>query len=132
MKTNVLSFKVAATLLAYRVVGMNGTAETVGYPANAQTLPVGVTLDTVKDTTQAIPVAGPGSIAKLYFNDSVTSGSLVASDSSGRGVPLAHPSTSTSSTLSAAYIGLLVAAKVNTTATIADVFVMPGFIRGSV
>ena len=132
MKTNVLSFKVAATLAAYRCVGMNGTAETVGYPANAQTLPIGITLDTVKDITQAIPVAGPGSIAKLLFNDSVTSGSLVACDSSGRGIPLAHPSTATASTLSAAYLGVLVAAKVNTTLTIADVFVMPGFIRGSV
>jgi len=131
MKTNVLSFKVASTLLAYRVVAMNGTANTVGYPANAQTLPVGVTIDTVKDITQAIPVAGPGSIARLYFNDSVSSGGLVQSDSSGRGVALAHPDTATSSTLSAAYVGVLIDAKVNSTATVADVFVMPGFIRGS-
>lgn len=131
MKTNVLSFKVAATLDAYRVVGMNGTAETVGYPANPQTLPIGITLDTVKDATQGIPVAGPGSIAKLYFNDSVASGALVASDTSGRGVPLAHPATSTASTLAAAYIGVLVAAKVEVTGTVAGVFVMPGFTRGS-
>ena len=132
MKTNVLSFKVASTLLAYRIVAMNGTANTVGYPANAQALPVGVTIDTVKDTNQAIPVAGPGSIARLYFNDSVTSGSLVQADSSGRGVALAHPDTATSSTLSAAYVGVLIDAKVNSTATVANVFVMPGFIRGSV
>lgn len=131
MKTNVLSFKVASTLLAYRIVAMNGTANTVGYPANAQALPVGVTIDTVKDTNQAIPVAVAGSIARLYFNDSVTSGSLVQADSSGRGVPLAHPDTATSSTLSAAYLGILIDAKVNSTATVANVFVMPGFIRGS-
>jgi hypothetical protein len=132
MKTNVLSFRVASTLLAYRVVAMNGTANTVGYPANAQALPVGVTIDTVKDTNQAIPVAGPGSIARLYFNDSVASGTLVQADSSGRGVALAHADTSTSSTLSAAYVGVLVDASVNSTATIANVFVMPGYIRGSV
>lgn len=132
MKANVLSFKVASTLSAYRAVALNGTAETVGYPANAQTLPIGVTLDTVKDITQAIPVAGPGSIAKLLFDDSVTSGSLVKSDSSGRGVPISHPTTSTSATLSAAYLGVLVGAKVNSTGTVADVFIMPGFIRGSV
>ncbi len=132
MKANVLSFRVAATLLAYRCVGMNGTANTVGYPANAQVLPVGVTIDTVKDITQSIPVAGPGSIARLYFNDSVTSGALVQSDTSGRGVPIAHPATATSSTLSAAYLGVLIDAKVNSTATVANVFVMPGYIRGSV
>lgn len=131
MKANVLSFKVAATLAAYRVVGMNGTANTVGYPANAQVLYVGVTIDTVKDITQSIPVAGPGSIARLYFNDSVTSGSLIQADSSGRGVPIAHQTTATSQTLSAAYLGVLVDAKVNSTGTVANVFVMPGFIRGS-
>lgn len=131
MKTNVLSFKVASTLEAYRVVGLNGTANTVGYPANLQALPIGITLDTVKDATQGIPVAGPGSIAKLYFNDSVSSGALVASDSSGRGVPISNPATSTSSTLAAAYIGLLVAAKVEATGTVADVFVLPGYTRGS-
>lgn len=131
MKTNVLSFKVASTLSEYRVVAVTA-AQTVGYPANAQALPIGVTIDTVKDVTQAIPVAGPGSIAKLYFNDSVNAASLVASDSSGRGIPLAHPDTSTSSTLSAAYVGVLLTAKVNTTGTIADILVLPGFIRGSV
>jgi hypothetical protein len=131
MKTNVLSFKVASTLLAYRIVGHNGTANTVGYPANAQTLPIGVTIDTVKDATQAIPVAVAGSIARVYFNDSCASGALVQSDTSGRGVVLAHPDTATSSTLAAAYVGILLSAKVESTATVADVFVMPGFTRGS-
>lgn len=131
MKTNVLSFKVATTLSAYRCVALNGTAETVAYPGSPQILPIGITLDTVKDITQAIPVAGPGSIAKLYFNDSVTSGALVKSDTSGRGAVLTHPTTSTSSTLAAAYIGVLVGATVNVTGSLADVFVMPGFTRGS-
>lgn len=130
--TNVLSFKVVATLAAYRAVALNGTASTVGYPANAQSLPIGVTIDTVKDVNQAIPIAGPGSVARLYFQDSVTSGSLVQSDSSGRGVALAHPDTSTASTLSAAYLGILVGPKVNAAGVIEDVLIMPGFIRGSV
>jgi len=131
MKTNVLSFKVATTLSAYRAVALNGTANTVAYPANAQTLPIGITLDTVKDTTQAIPVAGPGSIAKLLFDDSVTSGALVKSDTSGRGVPFTLATTSTGATLAAAYLGILVDAKVNTTGTVANVFICPGFDRGS-
>lgn len=132
MKSVVHSFKVIATLAAYRAVALNGTANTVGYPANAQALPVGITLDTVKDITQSIPVAGPGSIAKMTFDDSVGAGTLVKSDSSGRGVPLAHATTSTAATLSAAYVGILVGAKVESTGTVADVYVMPGFIRGSV
>lgn len=132
MKANVLSFKVLATLAAYRAVALTGTASTVGYPENAQRLPIGITLDTVKDITQAIPVAGPGSIAKLLFDDSVASGALVKSDSSGRGVPIAHATTATSSTLSAAYLGVLVGAKVEATGTMADVFICPGYIRGSV
>lgn len=131
MKT-VLSFKVAATLSAYRIVCLNGTENTVAYQTTAQQLPVGITIDTVKDTNQGIPVAVAGSIAKLSFIDSVTSGTLVTSDmSTGQGVPLAHPTTSTSETLSAAYVGVLIGATVNTTGTVADVLVMPGFIRGS-
>jgi hypothetical protein len=131
MKSVVNSFKVASTLAAYRAVAISA-ANTVGYPANAQTLPIGITIDTVKDITQAIPVAGPGSIAKMTFDDSVSAGALVKSDSSGRGVPLAHPATSTSATLSAAYVGVLVDAKVESTGTVANVYIMPGFIRGSV
>lgn len=123
------SFKVAATLAAQRIVALNGTADTVGYPSANQTLPIGVTLDTVKDTTQAIPVACVGSIAKLYFNDTVSSGALVQSDSSGRGVPFTLANTTTALTLASAYVGILVGASVAATATVANILVQPGFDR---
>lgn len=131
MKTNVLSFKVASTLAAYRAVAMGTVAQTVIYPGSAQALPIGVTIDTVKDITQGIQVAVCGSIARLQFNDSVSAGALVASDTSGRGVLHTLPTTATSSTLAAAYLGVLLSAKVESTGTVADVFIMPGFSRGS-
>lgn len=123
------SFKVAATLAAQRVVALTGTANTVGYPENNQRLPIGITLDTVKDTTQAIPVACVGSIAKLLFDDTVAAGALVASDSSGRGVPFTLANTTTALTLASAYVGVLVGPAVAATGTIADVFVQPGYDR---
>lgn len=127
---NIQNFKVATTLAAQRIVVLNGTAGTVAYPTNLQKLPIGITLDDVKDITQGIPVAGLGSIARLYFNDSIAaSGDLVASDSSGRGVPYALPNTTASATLSAAFVGVLVGAAVNVTGTIADVLVCPQFGR---
>jgi hypothetical protein len=125
----VQSFKAASTLSAYRAVALNGTANTVAYPTSNQVLPIGVTLDTVKDTTQGIPVAVSGSRVKLYFNDTVASGALVASDSSGRGVPFTLANTTTALTLASAYLGVLVGAAVAATGTIADVLVCPGFDR---
>lgn len=117
-----ISMKVSTTLSAYRIVTcLTATADTVKYPAAALELPIGVTLDTVKDTTSSIEVLGPGNIARVYFNDSCASGALVASDSSGRGIPFVDV------TAGAAFVGVLLGAKVNTTATIADVFIMPGF-----
>lgn len=131
MKSIVQSFRVAATLDAYRWVALTGTAQTVGYPEANTRLPIGITIDTVKDITQDIPVAMVGSIAKLYFNDTVNSGALVASDSSGRGIPFTLAATTTSVTLSAAYGGILVAAKVDVTGTLADVLIMPGYEAGA-
>lgn len=121
------SYGVASTLAAQRVVAITA-ANTVGYPTNNQTLPVGITLDTVKGT-EGIPVAGVGSIAKLYFNDTVSAAGLVSSDSSGRGVPFTLANTTTALTLASAYVGVLVGAAVAATGTIADVLVMPGFDR---
>lgn len=125
----VLSFKPASTLSAYRCVALNGTANTVAYPGSNQVLPIGVTLDTVKDTTQGVPVAVSGSRVPLYFNDTVTSGALVASDSSGRGVPFTLANTTTALTLASAYVGVLIGATVAATGTIADILVCPGFDR---
>jgi len=118
-----ISMKVNATISAYRIVtALTGTANTVKVPASASELPMGITLDTVLDTTASIPVAsGAGSIAKLYFNDTVTSGSYVASDSSGRGVPHANV------TAGSFVIGVLIGASVAATGTIADVLINPHF-----
>lgn len=124
MTIEVHSFEVAATLSAYRGVFLNGTGNTVGYPTNTASGPIGITLDTVLDTTQLIPVQTEG-LAKLEFNDSVTSGALVALDSSGRGVAAAG------TTLTNTYvIGRLIGDKVNTTGTVADVLVFPHAIYG--
>lgn len=122
-------FSVAATLLAQRIVSMATDAEwTVEYPAAGGDLPVGITVDTVKDTTQSIPVAGPGEFAKCFFNDTVTAGGLVGSDSAGRGIPIADVQTTTGFTVLAAYVGISLE-DVDATATIAQVYIMPGFVR---
>lgn len=116
-----ISMKVNATISAYRIVtALTGTANTVKVPAAATELPVGVTQDTVLDTVNAIPVVTHG-IAKLYFNDTVTSGAYVASDSSGRGVP--HVNTTAGSCV----VGILVGPTVAATGTIADVLINPHF-----
>jgi hypothetical protein len=122
------SFKVATTLAAQRIVAVTA-ADTVGYPASNQALPIGITLDTVKDTNQHIPVSMPGEIAKLYFNDTVSAAGLVSSDSSGRGVPFTLANTTTALTLASAYVGVLVGAAVAATATVANVLIAPGFDR---
>lgn len=124
------SFKVLATLAAQRFVScLSSTANTVEYPPSSDVLPIGITKDTVKDTNQAIPVAVVGEITKLYFNDTVTSGKLVASDSSGRGIPFTLAQTTTSLTLPSAYGGVLLGPSVALTGTVANVLVMPGFIK---
>jgi hypothetical protein len=114
------SFKVRTTLAAYRIV----TADTAGadyvvYPSAATIPPIGITMDTVKDTTSAIPVAGSGMMQKLYFNDTMSSGSLVASDSSGRGVK--HADTTAGSYV----IGQLIGPAIAVTGTIAEILINP-------
>lgn len=116
-----ISMKVQTTLSAYRIVTMlTSTANTVKVPASASELPIGITVDTVLDTTSSIPVAFSG-IQKLYFNDTVTSGAYVASDSSGRGVPHVN------ATAGSFVIGVLIGATVAATGTIADVLINPHF-----
>jgi hypothetical protein len=114
--------KYNTTISAYRIVtALTGTANTVKVPASASELPIGVSLNTVLDTALSGPIAGPGSIAKLYFNDTVTSGAYVASDSSGRGVP--HVNVTAGSFV----VGILIGASVAATGTIADVLILPHF-----
>lgn len=125
-----VSFKVATTLAAYRVVTLStSAADTVKYPASTSRPFIGITTDTVLDTTGAISVAIAG-IAKLYFNDTCTTGGLVSADTSGRGIArAAFGATSTAITSTAAYIGVLCGPTVAATGTIADVLIMPGFER---
>jgi hypothetical protein len=115
------SFKVLSTLAAYRAVAINTSgAGVVAYPSAAGAAqPVGVTTDTVKDITEAIPVQLDGR-AKLLFNDTVAAGALVAVDSSGRGVP--H----TDVTAGSYVIGRALEA-VTATGTIADILINPIF-----
>lgn len=116
-----ISMKVNATISAYRIVTyLTGTANTVKVPASASELPLGITQDTVLDTTGAIPVAIAG-IQKLYFNDTVTSGAYVASDSAGRGVPHVN------ATAGSFIIGTLIGPTIAATGTIADVVINPHF-----
>ncbi len=126
-----LSFGVLTTLLAQRIVcASTSNAFKVQYPDTVTSLLLGVTTDTVLDTTGAIPVQVNG-IADLYFNDTVTSGQLVTSDSSGRGVPFSLAMTSTSISAPSAYLGVLVSPKVDATGTIGKVFINPGYDRKS-
>ena len=116
-----VSFKVASTLPAQRIVTfLTGTANSVKLPAATSEVCAGITVDTVLDTTNAIPVA-IGGIAKLYFNDTVASGAFVAADSSGRGVP--HVNVTAGSYV----IGTLIGPAVAATGTVAEVLIQPMF-----
>lgn len=116
-----ISMKANATISAYRVVvALTGTAQTVKLPASASELPLGISSDTILDTTSAIPVAIAG-IQNLYFNDTVTSGAYVAADSSGRGVP--HVNVTAGSFV----IGTLIGPTIASTGTIAQVLINPHF-----
>ena len=125
----VIPGKVAATLATQRIVSsLTGTAAAVQYPPNAQALPLGVTIDTVKDTNAAIPVQ-IDELAYVYFNDTVTCGNLLGADTSGRGVPFSLANTTTQLSLASAYAGFLWDATVALTGTIARILVRPGFDR---
>lgn len=116
-----ISLKANTTISAYRIVAaLTGTANTVKVPAAASELPLGISLDTCLDTALAIPIQ-IGGIAKLYFNDTVTSGKLVAADSSGRGVP--HVDVTAGSYV----VGTLIGPTVAATGTVAEVLVQPMF-----
>ena len=114
-----ISFGVATTLAANRIVTcLTGTANAVKYPASVAEAPIGVTTDTVLDVNQSIPVAVAG-IALVYFQDSCASGSLVASDSSGRGIPYVD------NTAGGYVLGKLVGPKANTAGTLGQVLIQP-------
>lgn len=127
----VTSFKQAGSLAAYRVVTMvSATANTVGYPEDIYRMPLGVTIDESETSSDEAAVQMNG-LAKLYFNDTVTSGGLVGFDSSGRGVPLPAIGNTIAGTLSlpVGCIGMLIGPKVDLTGTIALVSVQPQRLR---
>lgn len=127
----VISCAVATTLAANRiVVGATGAAKRVQYRDTVTSLPIGITIDTVKDTTQSIPVQIMGA-AYCLFDDTASAGALVASDTSGRGVPFALALTSTAISAPAAYAGILWDATVAATGAVAQIFIRPGFDRKS-
>lgn len=116
-----ISMKASTTISAYRIVtAVTGTANTVKVPASASEVPIGISQDTVLDTGAALPIAVAG-ISKLYFNDTVTSGSFVASNNAGQGVP--HVNVTAGSYV----IGVLIGSTVAATGTIADVLIQPMF-----
>lgn len=113
------SFKVLTTLAAYRVVSLDtAAANTVVYPPAARAM-IGVTQDTVKDTTGAIPVQVAG-IAKVLFNDTVSCGGLVSSDTSGRAIGIG-----TLVTGGTYYIGVALQT-VSNSSTVHEILVQPG------
>lgn len=117
-----ISMKASTTIPSYRIVtAVTGTANTVKLGAAATDVPLGITTDTVLDTApSSIPVA-VGGIAKLYFNDTVTSGGLVATNNAGQGVP--HVNTTAGSYV----IGTLIGPTVAATGTVAEVLINPFF-----
>jgi hypothetical protein len=120
------SFKVTSTLSAQRIVAISAD-NTVALADTIASMPAGITGDTVLDTTSSIPVHGPGSIARLYFNDTVAAGGLVAANASGQGIPAAG------TTLTSTYVvGVLVDAAVAATGTVANVLINPHAIYGQV
>jgi len=116
-----ISFKVRATLSAYRIVAHDTAgAGFVVYPSAASAQPIGITVNDVKDINESIAVCLSGP-QKCYFNDTMSSGSLVASDSSGRAVP--HVDVTAGSYI----IGRLMGNAVTQTGTLALVNVNPFF-----
>lgn len=121
--SNQESFKVSTTLAAYRIVApLSITADTVAYPEGITSAnPImGVTLDTVVNTTDNIAIKTHG-IAKVEFNETMSSGLLVTADTSGKGTPF------TAVTAPTGFVGVLLGPAVTATGTIAEVLVNPGF-----
>lgn len=114
-----ISLKVQSTLGAYLGVTLvTGTADTVQLPGGVTVRPLGITADTVLDTTSAIPVIIAG-IAKLTFAASCAAGHMVAIDSAGKG-------TQHSDTTAGSYV-IGVALQNASTNTVAQVLVQPHF-----
>jgi hypothetical protein len=121
------SFIAGSTLEAYRIVAITG-ANTVGYPTGNQVLPIGVTLDQMKALGDAVPVLGPGAIAKVLLGDTLTAGNMVGATTNGAAVKMSLADTTTALTLASAYVGIYLDAT-GVATNIGRVYVMPGFDR---
>lgn len=116
-----ISFRCRTTIGAYRIVAADTAgANYVVLPSAATHAPLGVTADTVKDVNQGIPVIIAG-IAKVQFNDTCSSGSLIAADAAGLGVK--HVDTTAGSYV----VGKLIGPAVTSTGTVAEVLIQPHF-----
>ena len=114
------SFGVLTTLAAYHIVAANTAgSNNVLYAAGATIRPIGVTKDTVKDTTGAIAVAIAG-IAKVQCNDTFSSGSMIAADATGLGVKHAD-------TTAGSYVIGVALQPCAATGTLVDLVVQPHF-----
>lgn len=112
-----VSFKAGATLAAYLIVKISA-GDTVNKATAATDKLIGVTVDDVKNTTEAIPVAVSG-LAKVYFNDTCAAGALVTADANGFAVPAVV------TTAGVNVLGSLVGPAVTATGTIAEVLIQP-------
>lgn len=115
-----ISLNAQSTIPAYRIVKGGSAAMSAALDDTVTAFPLGISTDTVLETGAAIPIAGPGSIAKLYFNDTVSVMGLVASNANGQGKP--HVDATAGS-----YVVGIALEPVSATGTIAKIFVQPFF-----
>ena len=111
-----LSFKVADSLAAYRIVRVNG-ANQVGLSTAPADAICGVTTDEATKSNQAIAVAVDG-IAKVYCNDTISAGGLVMTNGAGQGVPAV-------ATTAGVYALGICLNTVSATGTLAEVLIRP-------
>jgi hypothetical protein len=83
-----VSLKQGDSIAAYRIVRVSG-ASTVAACSATTDIIVGVTDDEAQKSTQAVPVMIAG-IGRVYCNDTMSAGTLIKTDASGRGVPFAE------------------------------------------
>lgn len=124
----VLSYKMANSVSAMRVVSPDTAAMTCKLPASANVMPLGITIDDIDQASGVVPVKTTG-IADLVFAGSCTMGGFVTFDSAGKGVEFAPASTTTGLTLGTGVVGINVGGVVTTANQVSKVQLAPQFIR---
>ena len=122
MGKNIHSFKAATTLTARKIVYVSA-ANTVAYLNTVTSLPIGITTDTMSDTTVGCPVACVGEIAWVEVGDSFAAGARITGSDAGLAVAYSVAATST------AYVGIALEAKsgAGITATFARCLIQPSY-----